>query len=76
MLGCSAAEVVRQLNAVIDSVNKTFSVVIILMKFGSMSLSELARVVQWGFVQWGFAFSYLSSLAGIATNLSRRQIIP
>jgi hypothetical protein len=41
------------------------------MKFGSMLLSELARVVQ-----WGFAFSYLSSLAGIATNLSRRQIIP
>lgn len=70
MLGGSAAEVVRQ-NAVIDSVNKTFSVVIILMKFGSMLLSELARVVQ-----WGFAFSYLSSLAGIATNLSRRQIIP
>ena len=71
MLGGSAAEVVRQLNAVIDSVNKTFSVVIILMKFGSMLLSELARVVQ-----WGFAFSYLSSLAGIARNLSRRQIIP
>ena len=71
MLGCSAAEVVRQLNAVIDSVNKTFSVVIILMKFGSMLLSELARVVQ-----WAFAFSHLSSLAGIATNLSRRQIIP
>ena len=71
MLGGSAAEVVRQLNAVIDSVNKTFSVVIILMKFGSMSLSELVRVVQ-----WGVALSYLSSLAGIATNLSRCQIIP
>ena len=71
MLGGSAAEVVRQLNAVIDSVNKTFSVVIILMKFGSMSLSELARGVQ-----WGFALSYSCSLAGIARNLSRRQIIP
>ena len=70
MLGGSAAEVVRQ-NAVIDSVNKTFSVVIILMKFGSMLLSELARGVQ-----WRGAINYSSSLAGIAANLSRRQIIP
>ncbi len=70
MLGGSAAEVVRQLNTVIDSVNKTFSVVIILMKFGSISLSERA----WG-VQRGFACHYSSSLAGTAANLSRRPII-
>ena len=70
ILGGSAAEVVMQLHTVIESVKKNFSVVIILMKFGSISLSERA----WG-VQRDFAISYSSSLAGTATNLSRRHII-
>ncbi len=62
--------VVWQLHTVIKSVKKNFSVVIIFMKFGSIALSELARIVQREFV-----VNYSSSLAGTATNLSRRQTI-